>query len=82
MKRGNYQNVTETWNEQILLQKSQWSLATNLPFVKVKNKKTGVVKVVKKVLASDFIGTGEWVLVEKEIAKQEKPKFDFNKEDK
>ncbi|MBO5143024.1 MAG: hypothetical protein J6C46_08595 [Clostridia bacterium] len=50
--------------------------------VKVKNKKTGVVKVVKKVLASDFIGTGEWVLVEKEIAKQEKPKFDFNKEDK
>jgi hypothetical protein len=48
--------------------------------VKIKNKKTGAIKVVKQVLASDFIGTGEWVLVE--IEKQEKPKFDFNKEDK
>ena len=28
--------------------------------VKVKNKKTGVIKEVKKAVASDFLGTKEW----------------------
>jgi len=32
--------------------------------VKIKSKKTGAVKEVKKSLAGDFIGTGEFVLVE------------------
>lgn len=34
--------------------------------VKIKNKKTGVIKVVKKSLAGDFLGTNEFVLVNEE----------------
>lgn len=50
--------------------------------VQVKNKKTGVTKEIKKVLASDYVGTKEWVLVdEKELKKESKPKFDFNKDE-
>jgi len=32
--------------------------------VKIKDKKTGAIKEVKKSLAGDFIGTGKFVLVE------------------
>ena len=32
--------------------------------VKIKNKKTGAIKEIKKTLASDYIGTGDFVLVE------------------
>ena len=34
--------------------------------VKIKDKKTGAIKEVKKSLAGDFIGTGKFVLVEEE----------------
>lgn len=34
--------------------------------VKIKNKKTGVIKVVKKSLAGDFIGTNEFEIVNEE----------------
>lgn len=46
--------------------------------VKVKYKKTGVTKEVKKSLASDYIATGEFELVEE---KNQNNKFDFNKLD-
>lgn len=49
--------------------------------VKIINKKNGVIKNVKKSLASDYIGTGKFEMyVEKK--QTEKPKFTINKEDK
>lgn len=42
---------------------------------KIRNKKTGAITEVKSSLADDFIGTGEFELVEKE---EEKPKKTFN----
>ncbi len=38
--------------------------------VKIKNKKTGAIKEVKKTLAGDYVGTGEFVLVEEEKPKK------------
>ena len=45
--------------------------------VKIKDKRTGAIKIVKKSLASDYIGTGNF-----EIAKEEKTpsKFALEKE--
>ena len=50
--------------------------------VKVKDKKTGTIYEVKKSLASDYIGTGDFELVKDE--KEEKPekKSTFFKSDK
>lgn len=42
--------------------------------VKVKNKKTGVVKEVNKAVASDFLGTKEW-----ELANEKKYEIPENK---
>lgn len=39
--------------------------------VKIKDKKTGVVKEVKKSLASDYLGTGKFVIV----TENKKPSF-------
>jgi hypothetical protein len=32
--------------------------------VKIRNKKTGAIKEIKKTLAGDYIGTGDFVLIE------------------
>lgn len=40
-----------------------------MEMVKIKDKKTGAVKEVKKSLAGDFIGTGNFELVKKEEKK-------------
>lgn len=49
------------------------------PKVKIRNIKTKVIMEVKKVLADDFIGTGEFELV-KENEESPKPKnFNINK---
>lgn len=46
--------------------------------VKIKDKKTGVIKEVKKSLASDYIGTGKF-----EIYKEEKkPRYIYQREEK
>ena len=37
--------------------------------VKIKDKKTGAIKEVKKTLASDFLGTGKFVLVDEKETK-------------
>lgn len=53
--------------------------------VKIKDKKTGAVKVVKKALASDYIGTGKFVLVEtekKQTIHEEKPRYTYDREEK
>jgi hypothetical protein len=47
--------------------------------VKIKDKKTGAVKTVKKSLASDYIGTGKFEL-HKEVKKTPAPKFNLNKD--
>lgn len=51
--------------------------------IKIKDIDTGAVKEVKKSLASDYIGTGKFV-VYKEETKKTKPdfKFNINKEEK
>lgn len=38
--------------------------------IKIKDKNTGAIKEVKKSLASDYIGTGKFVLVENKEAKK------------
>lgn len=45
--------------------------------VKVKDKRTGTIYEVKKALATDYIGTGDFELVEdeKDIKKDKKPTF-------
>lgn len=48
--------------------------------VKIKDKKTGAIKTVKKSLASDFIGTGKFELYGEE--KKVPNKFNINKEGK
>lgn len=49
--------------------------------VKIENIKTGAIEEVKKEIAGDFLGTGEWKI--KEAKKEEKkPIFNANKEDK
>ena len=45
--------------------------------VKIKDKKTGAIKEVKKSLAADFIGTGKFVLVVDEEEKESKPSTSF-----
>ena len=42
--------------------------------VKIKDIKTGAIKVIKKSLAGDFVGTGKFVLVE-----EKKPQNSFTK---
>lgn len=50
--------------------------------VKIKDIKTGAIKEIKKSLAGDFIGTGNFVLVEKENNKEaKKPALFTKKED-
>lgn len=50
--------------------------------VKVRNKKTGVIKEVEKAMASDFIGTGEFELVENKKVEPKKPSnFNLNREE-
>lgn len=48
--------------------------------VKIKDKKTGAVKTVKKSLAGDYVGTGKFELY-KEAKKSVVPKFNLNKEE-
>lgn len=53
--------------------------------VKVINKKTGAVKEIKKALAGDYIGTGEFEMYEekKQINKQEnKPEINVNRKER
>lgn len=51
--------------------------------VKIKHKKTGVVKVVKKSLASDYVGTGNFVIVTEEKKQSQRPnKFSLDREEK
>lgn len=53
--------------------------------VKIRNVKTGAIEEVKKVLASDYIGTGDFELYEEKEKKEAKPndfKFSVNKEEK
>lgn len=45
--------------------------------VKVKNKKTGVVKEVKKAVASDFLGTKEWEMAKDKDKKYELPEQNY-----
>lgn len=45
--------------------------------VKVKDTRTGAIKEVKKSLAGDYLGTGNFVLVE-EKKQDSKPKFNFS----
>lgn len=40
--------------------------------VKIKNIKTGAIKEVKKSLAGDYIGTGDFVLINEEDKKESK----------
>lgn len=47
--------------------------------VKVRDKKTGAVKTVKKSLASDYLGTGKFELY-KEVKRMSSPKFNLNKD--
>lgn len=51
--------------------------------VKVKDKKTGAVKEIKKSLAGDYVGTGKFILVEdKKVQEEIKPKNNsFRKEE-
>lgn len=50
--------------------------------VKIMNINTGVVKEVSKAIASDFVGTKEWKIVDKETEKKEtKPKTFVNSEE-
>ena len=50
--------------------------------VKIQDKRTGAVKEVKKTLAGDYIGTGNFILY-KETKKQEsKPKYSFKSVEK
>lgn len=48
--------------------------------VKIKDVKTGVVKEVKKTLASDYIGTGRFEVLKEEKKFEVKPKFYINRE--
>ena len=48
--------------------------------VKIKNIKSGAIEEVKKEIAGDFLGTGEWELENKK--EEKKPIFSANKEDK
>ena len=47
--------------------------------VKVINKKTGAIEEVKKALADDYIGTGDFTLYEE---KELKPKMNVNREER
>ena len=46
--------------------------------VKVINKKTGVVKEVKKTLAGDYIGTGDFEMYKEAI----KPRYNVNRDER
>ena len=48
--------------------------------VKIKDKKTGAVKTVKKSLASDYIGTGKFELF-KEKEEKKSPRFSLKSEE-
>lgn len=48
--------------------------------VKIENIKTKIVKIVEKNIASDYLGTGNWKLVE-EKKEQNYRKFDTRKEE-
>ena len=52
-----------------------------MEIIKIKDKVTGAIKEVNKALADDFIGTGKFVLVEKE-AKEENKSFAVKNEAK
>lgn len=45
--------------------------------VKVKNKKTGVIKEVNKAVASDFLGTNEWEMATDKDKKYETPEKNY-----
>lgn len=49
-----------------------------MELVSIKDKKTGAIKKVKKVLASDYVGTGKFELLEEKKEKQ--PVFNINKD--
>lgn len=48
--------------------------------VKVISKKTGAIKEIKKALAGDYIGTGEFEMYESK--KENKPKFNVNRDER
>ena len=50
--------------------------------VKVKDKRTGTIYEVKKSLASDYVGTGDFVLVEDEKEQKPEKKSNFFKSEK
>lgn len=49
-----------------------------MELVSIKDKKTGAIKKVKKVLASDYVGTGKFELLKEKKEKQ--PVFNINKD--
>lgn len=50
--------------------------------VKIKDKKTGAVKEIKKSLAGDYVGTGKFILFEEKKFEEIKPKNNgFRKEE-
>lgn len=49
--------------------------------VKIKNIKTGAIEEVKREIAGDYLGTGEWTLVKETEPKEEKKPI-FIKEEK
>jgi len=50
--------------------------------IKIKDKKTGAIKEVKKVLADDYIGTGNFVLYDEKKEKEESKSFVSKSEEK
>lgn len=44
-----------------------------MDIVKIRNKKTGAVKEVKKSLAGDYVGTNEWELVGEKNTEKKAP---------
>lgn len=48
--------------------------------VKIKDKKTGAIKTVKKSLASDYIGTGKFELVNEEKKGKKVARFSLEEE--
>ena len=51
--------------------------------VKIRDKKTGAIKMVKKSLADDYVGTKQFEIVSEEMPKkEEKPRISLYKEER
>ena len=51
--------------------------------VKIRDKKTGAIKMVKKSLAGDYVGTKQFEIVSEEMPKkEEKPRINLYKEER